>query len=306
LQTKGIYFSANDQVFNWTLAFLKSFRQFNPTLPLYWIPFNEESGRIKSLAEEFNFQTFTDHSFSELEALGQAFELGHTSYGKYWFRRYAAFWGPLDVFMYLDARQLVLADLNPILEIIEQEKVDFLYYDLAIGQVYEPGMLRQKFLVGKVGRGFNSGRWASKKNLFSKEELLALGYESLADRDQLNPRNTDQAFINYCMDAKPQLKTAHIAEFLGGYVHQAWAGQRGRIYQKDDAYYWWDYGGLEHKKKVILLHWAGYRWNGALPQEKLLNRYSSPSWKTRLERLVDGLKRKVKANYTLRKWMSDV
>lgn len=303
---KGVYFSANDNVHNWTLAFLRSFRKYNPDLSLYWIPFNEASNRIESVAKEYNFQKFLDPSFGELEKLGQAYELGHSPHGKYWFRRYASFWGPLDCFMYLDARQLVLANLDPVFALLTEKELDFLYYDLAIDQVYQAGSMRERNLERKIGRGFLSGLWASRKGVFTKEEMLGLGYESLAFRDQLNPRNTDQAFINYCVDSKPQLKTAQIAEYLGGYAQQAWAGQRGRVYQKGGHYYWWDYGGLEHKKKVMLLHWAGYRWNDAMPQSAVLNYFARPSLPTRMVRLLNYLKRKIKATYWIRKWLGDV
>lgn len=304
--TEGVYFSASDHVYNWTLALLRSFRKYNPDLELIWIPFNEDSKKTAGLSEEFNFAIYSDPSFREFEELGQEYELGHSSYGKYWFRRYASFWGPLDYFMYLDARQVILNDLSPVLKLLSEENYDFLYYDLAIDQVYEPGSLRNSFLQQKLGRAFNSGRWASRKGLFGKEELLRLGYESLKYRDQLNPRNTDQAFINYCIDSKPELKTGHLAELLGGYVHQGWAGQRGMIYQKNKNFYLWDYGGLDHKKKVLLLHWAGYHWNENLPQSHILNKFSAPSITTRIKRIFNGLKWWIKSRFWLRKWMGDV
>ena len=304
---KGIYFSANDSVYDWTLAFLRSFREYNPNLTLYLIPFDSNCNAIKGLSQEFDFGIYEDSaSFVELEELGAAFELGHSEYGKYWFRRYAAFWGPLDVFMYLDCRQLILADLNSVLNVIENDDVDFMYYDLAIDQVYEPGEVRKNFLLKKGGRGFNSGRWAARKHLFSKAELLQLGYEALNYRDQLNPRNTDQAFINYCIDKKPNLKTVHLKEYLGHYIQQGWAGQKGRLYKEGKTVYWWDYGGLEHKKKVMLLHWAGYGWNDALPQEKWLNRYSKPSFTTKIIRKINLVKKKIKGSYKFRRFLGNV
>jgi hypothetical protein len=304
---KGIYFSANDKVYNWTLAFLRSFREHNPELPLYLIPFDSDFEAIKGLSKKFDFGIYEDHtSFDALEELGAAYELGHSEYGKYWFRRYAAFWGPLDVFMYLDCRQLILGDLNLVLNALVNDQLDFMYYDLALDQVYEPGELRLSFLLQKGGRGFNSGRWAARKNIFSKDELLTLGYESLNYRDQLNPRNTDQAFINYCIDKKPDLKTVHFTEYLGNYIQQGWAGQSGKLYKDGQFFYWWDYGGLEHKKKVLLLHWAGFGWTDALPQEKWLNTFSKPTFSTRIRRKISLAKKKIKGNYTFRKLLGHV
>ena len=79
-----------------------------------------------------NFEVYTDDSFSRLEAIGEAFELGYTKTGPYWFRRYAAFWGPVEQFMYLDTRQVILADLKPFIQALEQFDFDFLHYDCAL------------------------------------------------------------------------------------------------------------------------------------------------------------------------------
>lgn len=302
----GIYFSANDYVYNWTLGFLRSLRQYNPDILVYWIPFNEEVDKIASIANQYQFKTYIDDSFDQLEKLGSDYELGFSPNGKYWFRRYAAFWGPLDEFFYLDARQLILDDITPLFKPLKDQKLDFLYYDLALNQVYEPGDVRQEFLRQKQARGFNSGRWASRKGVFTLDEMLDYGYESIQYRNQMNPRNTDQAFINYCVDKKPALKTAHISEWFGDYIHQGWAGQSGKVYKKQNHFYLWDYGGLDHKKKLLLLHWAGFQWEDNLPHGKLLNYYSRPSITTLLKRTINGIKKRIKSWWWLRKLMKDI
>ncbi|BAY66029.1 hypothetical protein NIES22_61420 [Calothrix brevissima NIES-22] len=270
--TIGVYFSANDVVYDWAIAFLNSFRTFNPDLRLILIPFNDECDRLLKLSDTYKFEVYTDSSFSRLEAIGQAFELGYTPTGPYWFRRYASFWGPLNYFMYLDVRQLVLADLKPFIKAVETLGFDFLHYDCAIDQVYQQGAFRQELLRQGRGRGFNSGRWASRHGLFSIEEFEQLAESALKIRNQLNPRNTDQAFINYCCDIKP-VRYGHLAEVIGGICQHGWARQSGKIYQKDRKYYLWDYGGLDHKKQLFIMHWAGYRLNALMPNKYLFYRY---------------------------------
>ena len=265
----GVYFSANDKVYEWAIAFLNSFRTFNPDLRLILIPFNEEYSRLLKLQDKYNFEVYIDPSFARLEAIGKAFELGHTPTGHYWFRRYAAFWGDLDRFMYLDARQVVLANLTPLITAINQFGFDFLHYDCAINQVYEIGEFRQQLLRQGKGRGFLSGLWASRKGLFSIDEFEQLANEALKIRNQLNPRNTDQAFINYCCDMKPVVY-GHFAEVIGRICQNGWARQSGHIYQEHGKYYLWDYGGLDHKKQMVLLHWAGYQLTDPIPHRHLL------------------------------------
>jgi hypothetical protein len=171
--------------------------------------------------------------------------------------------------MYLDARQVVLADLKPIIQALNDHDFELLHFDCAINQVYEPGELRRELLRQGKARGFNSGRWASRKGLFTLEEFEHFAADALKVRDQLNPRNTDQAFINYCCDMKP-VRSGHVAEVLGGICETSWARQSGKVYQKNGNYYRWDYGGLDHKKQLILMHWAGYQWKDAFPNKLLL------------------------------------
>jgi hypothetical protein len=285
----GVYFSANDVVYDWTIAFLNSFRQFNPNLRLILIPFNNQCDRLLQLQSKYNFEVFIDEpSFERLEAIGQAFELGYTPTGPYWFRRYAAFWGPCERFLYLDARQVVLADITPFLTALDEFGFDFLHYDCAINQVYEPGNFRQQLLRQGRGRGFNSGRWAARKGLFSIEEFEALAVEALKIREQLNPRNTDQAFINYCCDLKP-LVYGHFAEVIGGICENAWAHQPGTIYQSDGIYRLWDYGGQDHKKQVVLMHWAGNKLRSTMPNHHLFERYFSQEMSL-LDKLISRTK----------------
>lgn len=265
----GVYFSANDAVYDWAIAFLNSFRTFNPNLRLLLIPFNDQCDKLLNLQSSYNFEVYADPSFERLEAIGKAFELGHTPTGPYWFRRYAAFWGPCDRFMYLDVRQVVLADLSPIIQALDDYDFELLHFDCAINQVYEPGELRRDFLRQGKARGFNSGRWAARKGLFTLESFETIAVDALKVRDQLNPRNTDQAFINYCCDIKP-VRYGHVAEVLGGICQSSWARQSGKIYKEKKEYYLWDYGGADHKKRVILIHWAGYGWQMPLPFRNLI------------------------------------
>jgi hypothetical protein len=268
----GVYFSANDVVYDWSIAFLNSFRTFNPDLRLILIPFNDNCERLLQLQEQYRFEVYIDPTFARLEAIGAAFELGHTPTGPYWFRRYAAFWGLCERFIYLDVRQLVLGNLTPLITALDRYNFEFLHYDCAIDQVYEPGEFRQQLLRQGRGRGFNSGRWASCRGLFSIEEFEEFTSAALKIRDLLNPRNTDQAFINYCCDLKP-VCYGHFAEVMGGICQNSWARQPGKIYQSESDYRLWDHGGLEHKKQVILLHWAGYKLTTTMPHRQLFDRY---------------------------------
>ncbi|MEM9700819.1 MAG: hypothetical protein AAF907_00075 [Planctomycetota bacterium] len=284
----GVLFSANDAVFDWSVGFLESFRAHNPDLPLAWIPFDDRVERLAGLAPRYGFTAFEDDSFARLEAIGRSLELGHSPYGPHWFRRFAAFWGPFERFLYLDCRQLVLCDLTEFLHGPAEYGFDLLHFDCTLDQVYESGELRRSFLRKGRGRGFNSGRWASRRGLFDLETLERRGAECVAVRDQLNPRNTDQFFLNYCCDtgtvptgdgtneapAERPIRPGHFAEVMGDLCQSAWARQSGRVFRDEKGVYRrWDHGGEDHAKRAPILHWAGIGLSPAMPEAQLFYRY---------------------------------
>lgn len=268
----GVYFSANDAVLEWTYAFLNSFRESNPSLPLFLIPFSSDCKAILRLRREYDFEVYADPSFAELERIGEEYELGHTPHGRFWFRRFASFWGPLEQFMYLDARQVVLTDLRPFIQAPRPYGFDLLHFDCAIEQVYQPSPFRTELLRQGGARGFNSGRWASRRGVFTLEELRKLADQSLRIRDQLNPRNTDQAFLNYCCDTKP-IRYGRFSDVMGDICPDGWARQPGQIYRQNGRHYLWDHGGLSHRRRVVLIHWAGIGNQPTMPRRRLFLKY---------------------------------
>ncbi len=271
---EGIYFSANDAVLPWARAFLTSFRMYNPGTHLILIPFDENCSDISRLRSQYSFEIHEDESFRALENIGQRLELGHTSYGPNWFRRYSAFWGPLERFVYLDVRQVVLMNLDPFVKSTKLFGLDFVYYDTALDQVYEPGPVRKQFLYQGGARGFLSNIWASRRCLFTLAEFEQLSDEILLVRDQMNQRNTDQAFINYCCDAKG-VRMAKISDLLGNLVGTSWARQSGYPY-RDAAGAWrlWDHGGLDHRKRLMLMHWAGQRFVNGISNRSVFTAFA--------------------------------
>jgi hypothetical protein len=37
------------------------------------------------------------------------------------------------------------------------------------------------------------------------------------------------------------------------------------VYEEDGAYYLWDYGGLDHRKRLVVLNWAGISAGPTMP-----------------------------------------
>jgi len=273
----GVYVLANDRVFDWLVAFVTSFRTYNPDLPLRLIPFDENSARCESLVREARGEVHRDEpAFGRLEDIGRRLEIGKTATGPHWFRRFVAFDGPFDAFAYLDCRLLVLADIAAFAAAARTYDVPLIHYDAVINQVYNEGPLRLDFCRQGFGHGFSSNIWASRKGLFSLERMVETAEELVAVRNQMNPRNTDQFFLNYLCDSQRQ-RVCHIADLDSRLAHCSWANDRGTPYE-DDQGIWrkWDFGGLQHRRQMLFLHWAGIRLHPAMPHFSLYRRFRKP------------------------------
>ncbi|MCS4142559.1 hypothetical protein [Salinibacter ruber] len=272
MQKKGAYVLANDEVYKWTVAFLESFRTHNPELPLYLIPFDDRCDQIAGLASEYQFETFEHDSFDALESIGEQLELGVTPIGPHWFRRFASFWGPLDEFIYLDCRMVVLADVEPLIQALDSYDCDFLHFEGGLDQVYEPGPIRTELVREHRAQGFNSGRWVTKKGLFSRDQMQDVATELVRRRDQMNRRNTDQFFLNYLVHTS-DVRYASVHDLMPQVSRLKWPRIPGTIYRDEGDYRVWSYGRPEHDTQVVFMHWAGIERSPGMERRWLFRRY---------------------------------
>lgn len=270
----GVYVLANDAVADWLSAFVASFRTYNPEVPFSLIPFNDDSADCEAIVTAAGGGIYRNPAyFAELERIGQLLELGHSPYGQFWFRRYAAFAGPYDRFAYLDCRTVVLSNLLPFIDSPTTHGIPLVHYDSAINQVYSDGPIRIDACRKGFGHGFLSGMWASRRGLFTLEQMTATAQRLVAVRDQMNNRNTDQFFINYLCDSHG-VRACHMADLDSRYAHSAWANDRGSIYRSADGKWRkWDFGGLQHKREMPFVHWAGIRLHPSMPHYFLHQRF---------------------------------
>lgn len=271
---EGVYVLANDAVLPWARSFVRSFRTHNPDLPLCLIPFDDSSAVCSRVVSEAGGTVFDDReNFERLERIGAALELGFSTYGPKWFRRYVAFHGPFERFLYLDSRIVVLSDLRPIMRTTSTADFDVIHFDASLNQVYRQGLLRTDFVRRGGGHGFYSGMWASRRGLFTMAHMETARDELLAVREQMNNRNTDQFFINYLCDTH-RVRMAHYADLDERMAHICWAGDGHHIY-RDAGGAWrkWAFGQPDHRKLMPFIHWGGFRLSPAMPSYHLFDRF---------------------------------
>lgn len=105
---RGVYFLANDRVADLAIAFLKSFRTHNRTMPLCLIPYDADTRDLERLADAYQFAILpNDRLLTRCDAISKQFH--RRVYGQY--RKLAAWDGVFDDFIYIDVDTIVLHDL---------------------------------------------------------------------------------------------------------------------------------------------------------------------------------------------------
>ena len=217
----GIYTLANDKVCDQLVALLNSIEvNAGKDYPVCVIAYNDQLDRVKqALANRPNvtllddpalFQVWEDFSYDVWKA--------HPTALSYWqsrgittrfYRvgenhRYCAFdeAAPFDRFIYLDADTLVMGPLAPFFEALEDS--DFAVYDFQFKDPSHIFNLESDRLEGVFGSErvakeiFCSGCYASKKGMFSKDDLtkVVAGLQS-GDSDVLYLGAPNQSVLNY-------------------------------------------------------------------------------------------------------------
>ncbi|NER81400.1 MAG: sugar transferase [Leptolyngbya sp. SIO1D8] len=217
----GIYTLANDKVFDQLVALLNSIEaNAGKDYPVCVIAYNDELQRVRQelekrpnvtlLDDQTLFQFWEDFSYdvwkSHPTALSEWKNQGITTrfYRVGENHRYCAFdeAAPFDRFIYLDADTLVMGPLEPFFEALNEN--DVAVYDFQFKDPSHIFNLESSLLVSLFGQSriekeiFCSGCYASKKGLFSREELAGLVSQlEQGDADVLYLGAPNQSVLNY-------------------------------------------------------------------------------------------------------------
>lgn len=270
---RGVYFLGNDAVQDWAIAFLESFRASNPDLALTLIPFDDKIGGIARLAAHYRFDILDHPLLPWLDALGSALRPSATPPSDMHraFRKFIAFFGKYESFLYLDADIVVLEPVLPIFNALESSRLAMLYLDNAPAYVYRPSAFRQQMVEQYGAQLCSSGAWASRRALFDQASLAALHRQASLDRADFAPGVYDQPFFNYCFD-RGGLRYAHTRVLLPDSPSRYWAGcphcvQRGAHWVIASP------GACDDGARLTLLHWAGYDLDWTMPYRELFSHY---------------------------------
>lgn len=265
----GVYCLANDNVLDWMTAFLESFREHEPDRRLVIIPFDQKIDRLAQLADRYHFEFLSDPSLEKLDAIGDRIHPGKYS-DSHMFRKFAAFWGSLENFIFLDSDIVLLGKLDELFESYQVSSCDFMHYDTSVEYVYKAGSFRDEMIKLYHSTGFNTGCFASSQGKLSLEDVLTFSQEALAIKDFF-ACGGEQPFLNYCVDRKG-LKKDVFFHSSNDLAHWTWGNITPVVFQ-DGSYRFMNSGSEDFGKRVLFLHWSGILSSPFMPNRHLFLKY---------------------------------
>lgn len=215
----GIYTLANDIVYDQLVALLNSIEaHLGNTFPVCILPYDDHQSKLAQLAKERPQVSLYDDvgSINKWDQLVARIWETHPNASERWLtagshqgihrmgthRRYCAFDGPFDRFLYMDADTLLLSPVDEIFDSLSD--YDWVTYDFQYkdpSHVYEISSAQLKDLFSDEileEKMFCSGFYGSKKNLFQADNLETILKDlGAGEAEVLYPFAPDQTVLNY-------------------------------------------------------------------------------------------------------------
>jgi hypothetical protein len=266
-----VYILGNDPYFDWVRVFLESFREHNPSVPLLFLPFDNNTRRVERLASRYRLEVVRDSYLEELDALGREFigpGAGHHSIRRLW-----TFTGPYRHFLFIDTDMVVTANYDAAFAAFAASAYDLVYFDADINQVYQPGAFRDQMVEEFGSAGFNGGNWFARTGVFSRADWPRLADLARQDRQGFVLNRLEQPLINYFCDQQ-RLRMAHLRAIAPDASTANWAAQPVRFDPVDGSYRFEERLLDGQPARAYSLHFAGINRLGyRMPNKELYLKY---------------------------------
>lgn len=269
--TRGVYFLSNNVMYDLTIAFLNSFRTYNPTIPLVLIPYDENTDKIEALQHTYRFDIFSPMAlFNECDQLSRRWH--ERVRGEY--RKFAIWEGRFNEFIYIDIDTVVLDDLSFCFEFLQE-------YGCLTASSDIPSIRKFVWLDGiekcgvlnaeQIAFSANTGFIVSKKGFFNFEEVKQRLEHIGVIEKYMEFFCLEQPVLNYLIVTSGKPYTSlHVLRLSGknaNVPNEYWGGsdtakiKNGMIYREDGA-------------QVFLIHWAGvWRLKDQMPNKEIWDYY---------------------------------
>ncbi|MFC2101133.1 hypothetical protein ACFLRZ_04815 [Bacteroidota bacterium] len=256
IKTRGVYFVANDRVIEMTLAFLNSFRKFNPEISLCLIPFRSDTDQLIGLKEKYNYSIYNnDEVLSFCDDISIQFHgeiIGH-------YRKLAIWQGYFDEFVYIDIDMLVLKNIDFAFQLLHQ--YDFITANSNMPasekwvwkeSIYQTNALNHD----QIRYAANTGFIVSKKHVITINYIKSKLSPALQLSTYMELHCSDQPLINYLIVTSNKRYTSlHVLLdsplYPQNYI-EFWAGNNKKYLMKNMQTL-----SKSKLRDVFLIHWAG-------------------------------------------------
>jgi hypothetical protein len=303
--TRGIYILANDKVRDNTIALVNSIRLYDPETPIVLIPYNQNYQAVAEAVLPYGVEIYENLQFVDSlierteQILGHSFLVERSLTQRLNLMRKLACWfGRFDEFLYIDTDIVVFEKIIDSLSFLSE--YDFLWcdyqYTTGIKHVFTEKLIEdQVFSKEELKNLFNTGFWASKKNLFTEEELYQLLAECASKPEYFDWYCLDQTILNYLVLKRIPRRFNLVSQ--ADNIPGNWAGtknfkvQNGRLYDP------------KTNQPLSFIHWAGMSIEPGCPYWNVWEHYrylntskpdSPPQTQTRsslFEKILNKIKR---------------
>lgn len=269
--TRGMYIVANDKVYDNSVALLNSIRLYDQNVPIYLIPYDENSQKVTEvLKERYQVELFPDLDFlhkltgNVLEIFGEGFFARPNN-----LRKLVQWFGPLEQFLYIDTDIVVFSPIIETLNYLDEYEFiccDFHFKGRKLADIFSPVVIEKSvFTAAELEDVFNGGFWGSRRDLFSEAELYELLKEAATHREYFDftRKTTCQPILNWLI-LKSTSKRLNLVK-LPHKEPGSWAGSP-QFQEKDHILY-------DGETPLRYLHWAGQAMKPGGPYRDLWEYY---------------------------------
>lgn len=283
----GVYFLANDRVYEIAIAFLNSFRASNPAIPLCLIPYSDDIAHLTQLSREYKFEVYSNRKLlADCDCISRMFY--EERVGE--FRKLAAWSGPFERFVYIDIDTVVFKPVDFVFSLLDHYDVltSHSNYPESRRWTWRDSIFKANILTNEqIEYSANMGFIASRGKLFPIDIVSQMAVDASRIKKHMELSCMDQPFLNYMIiTAGLRYSSLHVLRDRSGlhYLpHECWAGDRKWRVEVDGTS---SYDGAF--RDLFFIHWAG-EWAPLGETRRLVKFYDSLGPELRL-RTRDDMK----------------
>lgn len=199
---KGIYTVCNDKMLPFLETFLNSLENTKTNLPLYVIPFDQNSVKMEEFCAKRG--VFIHKPSLIWDDVGASIyrdeEYRPGIFSRNYFRKLNAFTGPLEEFVFMDVNTVILEDPEVLLNAYETENTDIIFLARSVKQRTLRDENFSAFL-NKISPGILNGYSAA--FFISRRGLIDEGVASILSKNsrirRVFGKAPEQGFLNYAL-----------------------------------------------------------------------------------------------------------